>query len=267
MKNRGVSLFEREDIGDMTQVQPVQEEKPKARRQRPRVLTSRDVKVLTWIGEMYTVRFDLLQKLLGDSPGVGGREQTKEGELSAVRTYKVIQKWRDMGLAEYRRILGDEPLYVWLTTRGLREVGLDYREQTPSLALIKHYHQVTLVRRYVELRNPQMLWKSERAIRGEVASFEAKERKNKHVPDGILVRYDRRTGQLRYDTAIEVELARKGQTDLEFIISRLAADYRYTFYFVSDQTEPHITRLCEPYGDKFQIVNLSKVLSELGVTL
>jgi hypothetical protein len=256
MRIKKVSLFDQEDTEIMTVMELVKAEKPKATRNRPRVLTARDMQVLTWIGEMYTVRFDLLQKLLS-----GGAKQTQTEELSAGRTYKLIQKWRDMGLAEYRRFLGDEPLYIWLTTKGLREVGLDYREQTPSLALIKHYHQVTLVRRYVELRHPDYAWQSERAIRGEVATIDARERKDKHVPDGVIVRPDTTRN------AVEIELTRKGQHELEAIISGLAGEYPRTYYFVSEKTEPHIRELTEPYKGKFQIVPLSQVLREVGIEL
>lgn len=237
--------------------------KPKQTRKREKVLTTRDTKILTWIGEMYTARLDLIQRMLGDAAGVGSKPQLQSGIVSESTARQAITRWREAGLVEYRKIIGDEPLYIWLTSKGLREMGLvQYSYQPPSLSLIKHYHVVTLVRRYIEKRNPDITWKSERAIRGEVASIDAKLRVNKHVPDGVIVRSD-----TMYEDAIEVEITRKAKPRQEEVISRLARDYRASYYFVTPQTEMQTRELVEAYKNKFSISQLSAVVKDVGIEL
>ena len=87
-------------------------------------LTERDMWVLMWIGQQYTVRADQLQGLLGRDPQ--GTVQVS-GVLGKPTVERVIRRWRQAGWVEARQILAREPIWVWLTRSGLQQMGLPYR--------------------------------------------------------------------------------------------------------------------------------------------
>lgn len=259
------TIYERPQVQTMTTLKTEENPKKRAPHTRPnreKTLTPRDRRVLTWVGEMYAVRLDLLQKLIE-------REGAREITLS--RAYKMIAKYKEMGLCEYERILGTEPLYIWLTPKGLREVGLsDYSYQAPSLMLIKHYHAVTLVRFALERKNPTHTWKSERAIRGEVASIDAKERKNKHVADGLIISPEGK------EIAIEAELTRKREQELQNTIFMLYRDFASIVYYCTDKTLERVKAettarneqaIREGKAEKFIIRLIADIEKEVGITL
>ncbi len=83
------------------------------------LLNQRDRFALTWIGHQYTIRLDHLQILLG--------QQTECGEaLSQSAARHVVTRWEKAGWVRVKRLLADEPYWVWLTHLGLRKVGLPY---------------------------------------------------------------------------------------------------------------------------------------------
>lgn len=234
--------------------------KSKAKKEAPKyTLTARDIQVLTYIAEMYSTRLDVIQRLLGVRAGKGSKEQSQQGILTENRTARIIAKWRAMGLVETRKIVGDEPPYTWCTSKGLRAVGLDYRETPPALATVKHYHQVNIVRLYVENRNPTATWQSERALRGEVESMDAKERKGKHTPDGVLI------FPSLHKFAIEIELTRKSNERLAIITTQLARDYEGVLYFVNDTTNSPVQEAVKAHGNKFTLREISKISEEVNI--
>ena len=70
---------------------------------------------LLWIGEQYAIRIDQLARLLGRSAGRTLTEST---------TRAAVARWVRGGFAQTRKVTVREPGFVWLTTKGLREVGL-----------------------------------------------------------------------------------------------------------------------------------------------
>lgn len=219
-------------------------------------LKPRDVFVLTWIGEMYSVRFDILRTLLSQDIDHEQRQRVyqyhleraadegreieipQENQVSTSTVYNQIRRWKQAGLVESAQIVGGEPIYIWLTQKGIDSVGLPYRAHTPSLQLVKHTHAVTKVRLRMEEMHPQGAWKSERSITREINRLDPKERKRiDHVPDGEIHFSD---GSV---IVIEVELSQKAKSRISSIFAGLKHRYEMNqrkdvqiYYFVNEAT-------------------------------
>jgi hypothetical protein len=93
-------------------------------RQRGVRLSDRDLALLRWVGEQYSVRADLLGFLMArhsDHPNA----RTK-GSLAPRVVNRRIQAWRTAGLVRTRTFLMGTPATVWLTADGLAVAGLPW---------------------------------------------------------------------------------------------------------------------------------------------
>lgn len=218
-------------------------------------LTNRDLVTLTWIGEQYTVRFDTIQKLLGRLAGEGTYEVHEEGKIAERNVRRVIHRWEILGLAKTQKILFDEPSWVWLTSKGLRDMGFSYRLYTPSPVSLNHFHLINELRFRLEDRyGERITWKSERALRAELEDFSAEERKRHHLTDADVTLDGTHI-------AIEVELTQKSSRRVEGIIRQLAHEYPAIWYFVNNTTESVVKRSMGQYEKKIRVYNLKDVLS------
>lgn len=151
-------------------------EKRKTRSDKNQIkMTGRDMFVLSWVADMYTVNFDTLAILLG-------REGRTREPLNIKSVYGVVRRWEKAGWVQKREIIPSKPNYVWLTKKGLDFVGLEYTEVTPSFGKIIHYEMVNQVRLILEELDGFQGWISERKY-----AFENSEKEVKVLPDGIAV--------------------------------------------------------------------------------
>ena len=67
--------------------------------------TDRDTILLTWIGEMYAVRFDQVVDLAARYPGPGA----SPSGLSESAVRQVVDCWRRAGWVGYQQFLAGEP--------------------------------------------------------------------------------------------------------------------------------------------------------------
>jgi hypothetical protein len=170
-------------------------------------ITERDVVALSWLGQQYAARSDVLRVLLGRlSPG----HPQVAGQLSEPTLRHLLSRWEDRGLIARDRLLG----FVWAapTAKALRLVGLDVRPWSFVIPQLAHVHAVGVVRLALEPSIPAGgRWVSERELRGE---------STRHVPDGAVELPDNldatSTGLYGQDVdplpkrvAVEVELTRK----------------------------------------------------------
>jgi hypothetical protein len=211
-------------------------------------LTERDLAVLTWIGEQYAVRFDTLRQLLDRRPaGEGGR-------IAPRNARRVLARWQALQLVVYRKLLYHEPGWVWLSYRGLREMGLPYRIYTPAAVHLRHFHVVNELRLKLEARyGSRLAWKSERRLRQEAERRPEGERRRVHVTDGELALDGAAIG-------VEVELTQKAAGRLAEILGRLRGQYAGVWYFVNDATEAPARRAVGEDGGPFKVYNLKEVL-------
>ena len=188
-------------------------------------LTERDLVSLHWIGEQYAIRFDQLGLLLGRD---AGRSLTDSTARAAVA------RWMRAGLAKRRKVTADDPAFVWLTPRGLREVGLAFKGWEPTAATMAHVFWTNQVRLYVEDRHPEFSWVSERHLRaGSVMQTYSDERT--HVADAELRSEDA-------CVAVEVELTAKSTARREAIMRALANAYPTVWYFAPREVERALHR-------------------------
>jgi len=188
------------------------------------LVTGRDQRVGTWIGQQYIARLDQFQFLLGLEAGKGAKET---GRISENAARNVASRWVQKGWAVYRKILVGEPAWIWLTRYGLQDLGLSYKPYTPSIVSLKHMYAVNQVRIELEKKFPDSIWVSERDIRAKM--FYQKGARLPHVPDGILQTE-------KGDIAIEVELTLKKPLVLLAILRELVDLYHEVWYFVSIET-------------------------------
>lgn len=183
-------------------------------------LTERDPAVLRWVGEQYSVPRDLLGVLLAslsDDPAV-----RTAGRVTDTVVDRTLRRWRDLGLAECRRLIVDDAASVWPTRAGMTVAGVDYRPSAPTHATVAHRHAVARVRAHDEGEFPGIVWICERDLRAGTAS------RASHLPDGVVESVDP-TGR-RWRTAVEVELTRKTEARVRGILRHLLNEYDDVVY-------------------------------------
>jgi len=167
----------------------------------------RDLELLRFVGEQYAVTLPQLARLMGRSE-------------HAARWLR--SRWQRAGWADGRALLVGEPVFVWLTRRGLRAAGLSYRAWRPSPGGLAHVAAVSDVRIDLAERRPGAVWVCERELardaRSELAGFGA------HRPDGLLLVDGG-------EVAVEVELTLKRRARLERVMREHVARYGSAWYF------------------------------------
>ena len=181
-------------------------------------VSGRDLEALRWVDEQYAVRVDQLARLLG-------------------RTERTVQRWtRRMsgrGWVELRRLLVDEPAYVWLTPEGRREAATGFGPWEPRVGRLAHVAAVVDVRLYIQGRSPGSVWASERVLRRELTASE-------HLPDAVVT-----TAGERH--AIEVELTPKARRRAFSTIEELGRRYDRTLYFCTPAAWRQLEELCRSH--------------------
>ena len=230
-------------------------------------LTPRDRICLPWIAEQYAIRLDQLQRLLFRHTPEQDRHKLKPGtdRLSLERTYDTLDRWRQRGLIEHDAILNREKLWIWLSRRGLREIGspFSYGNGQPASLRIPHLYYINQVRLTVETRRPEDSWVSERAIRHKQGR-RTKGASIPHTPDGLSIT---KAGK---QTAIEVEWSSKDEEPLDKTLYELATTYKSVWYFATGARttllQTHIDALPPDLQKPFVLYELGDYGHEYGVS-
>jgi hypothetical protein len=216
-------------------------------------LTPRDLAVLPWIGEQYAARLDQVAQLLGR---VAERPTQKEGIVQITTAQRVLRRWQALGVVQSRYIIAREPPWIYLSGKGLHELGLPFRFYTPTAALTAHRYWTNHVRLWVERHYPSDRWISERVL--------SKARENtadaaQHLVDAEIHRSDAEGEPIVI--AVEVELTVKEAGRSESIMRELAERYDGIWYFTTAATHDAVERTIERLGEevkaRFRIRNLS----------
>jgi len=186
--------------------------------------SARDLEMLRFVGEQYTVTLPQLARLMGRS----------EHAARCLRS-----RWARAGWAQGRALLVGEPVFIWLTRRGLRAAGLEYRAWRPNPGALAHIAAVNEVRLYFAGRRPEALWVCERELareaKRELGGFGA------HRADGLLVSDD-------FEVAIEVELTQKRRARAELVMREQMARYGSVVYFAAPGPRRMLERLAAELG-------------------
>lgn len=219
------------------------------------VLTERDLRCLRWIGEQYTIRFDMLQKLLGRAAKQANSAAPINGVLSERNTRKAIRRWFDTGLVTYKKILFAEPGYVWLTALGMKTAQLPYKPYTPAVASLPHLHALAALRLNLEGHyQTRLTWTAERELRRTQERLGKAQRSGWHLPDA-LVTLDEQV------VAIEVELTLKSDQRLSETVERLAQQYAGVWYFVTDEVRAAVDKAIGKRTQTFRVYRLAELLT------
>lgn len=210
------------------------------------VLTNRDINIFLWMGEQYAIRFDHLQILAGG--------------LSYKAAYRLSTRWVKAGYVIRQKIFVGQPMWLWLTAKGLKAVGLDVPYHTPAISRLAHIHTVNSVRLYIENRVGETArWVGERE-----ANALRKLAKKKHLVDGELEYGD------GHVVGIEVELTQKRKIRLNNIVRELKRDYDTVWYFAAPECYNAVQSAIERipnHEETFILHPLSSIIDNSGGSL
>ena len=124
--------------------------------------TERDLWVLSWIADQYAVPVDQLKQLVEAYNQVTGYGKATEPVTEHTIRY-LVDRWRKAGWVQRQKLLTAFPPWVWLTHKGLREMGLPYDYLKPGPGRLNHIYHTNAVRLHVEQIFPnEAEWMSER---------------------------------------------------------------------------------------------------------
>src|SRR3954447_5400860 len=179
----------------------------------PPVVTDRDLVVLRTIAEQCAITQPQLARLIGRS----------EHTARSLRA-----RWRRAGWIDAGVLLAGRPPFIWLTSKGQRACGADYKLWRPSTpGRLPHLSACTDARLIVGERRPDAVWTSERELLRTARIIGTP--RTRHMPDAEVGL----EGEL---VAVEVELTQKQQARTEAIARELCARYDAVWYFCTRAT-------------------------------
>lgn len=191
-------------------------------------ITERDLRLIRFIAEQYAIDLKQLCQL---NKAI---EDTEIGESTARR---IVDRWQRAGFVESQKIFVKDPVYVWVTRKGLDLVGYDFLKATvPSEATLRHLVAITNMRLKLE-EGKKAQFKSERLIRSEAVRVK-KGKELPHVPDGEVS-----MNGVVYP--IEIELSVKKLTRIEGIMRELLGRYPTIYYYVVKETKTGVQHALE----------------------
>ncbi len=173
----------------------------------------------------------------------------------------IVRRWEQAGLVHSRKILAREPSWIWLTRRGLADMGFPYRPYVPGPAWLNHLYWVNAARTLTEARRPEATWVSERALRYQLEVEAHDEAQRAGAPARLLpdaqVEIDEQTV-----IAVEVELSLKTAGRLKAIVLDRTRRYAGVWYFVTPQTRGLVSTvvagLDQPTQSKVRLIDLAQ---------
>lgn len=138
--------------------------------------------------------------------------------LSVSRTWEIIDRWVQNKIAVYGHVYTEQSgggRWIHLTRKGLREAGLTFPSQAPSLSTLKHLYWTNQVRMHFEdiYDASQMHWISERSI----CAGKQRQAGDSQGQNGILVLIDE-VGQ-RQTIDIKVQTCKPTQSQVQKVLS------------------------------------------------
>lgn len=195
-------------------------------------LTERDLWLLKWIGYQYAIRRDQLEELLARQV-VRQDLATKERTLTSAG---IVRRWQSQNLVISRKIIGDQPNWIWLTGVGLSQMELPFTYVEPKPGKLNHIYWNNYVRMHVEKVQPTRRWISERALKW---GREGRKQWNLHPVDAEVWSGE----DLSKRIAIEVEVTAKSEERTVEIMQNLVRyEYMKIWYFVNRETKGVVRR-------------------------
>lgn len=204
-------------------------------------VTERDIRLLSWIGEQLVINKCELAELVA-------LDALKHGlQVGQHVTNGLMGRWQAAAWVQSFHHL-QRGKHLYLSKRGLREVGLNFKAVTPgrsAFTYLSHHDAVNRLRLYLEreawLAGQTWVWISERRLmqmeKAQVGAmwFDHKQ----HRPDAVI-RLDEKT-----DVAIEVERSYKRPKRLETILGEYLYQSQYAqvrYYYSNTQIYLNLER-------------------------
>ena len=182
-------------------------------------ITDRDILALTWIGEQYAITFDQLRRLLGQHSTAAVKDT-----LSVSATRNALQRWQQLGLIEQpRKLRAGHPSYIWLSRKGLSQIGLPYPYYEPKLSNLAHINDVNTIRLHIQA---QHIWIPRRTLRAAAARMQDADQDNSPLPDAEFYQAS------RIATAIVIVERPKPLTELASNVHGMLEHYETVWYYL-----------------------------------
>ncbi len=225
----------KEEIGEesKTKTKTVKERKDKGKVK----ITERDLRLIRFIAEQYAIHLEHLRRL----------NEILEGQpIGESTARRILDRWQKAGFVESQKVYAKDPIYIWVTRKGLDLVGFEYLKATvPSETTFRHLSAITNFRLSIEEgKGSKGKFKSERLIRSEMVGAKKGEALP-HVPDGeVLIN--------AVVFPIEIELSYKKLARIESIMRELLSRYKAIYYYVTDETRTGVQHALERLPDNMQ---------------
>lgn len=181
--------------------------------------TERDLVVLRWMAEQYVMGLDQLQVLLGRWSSTN----QNTGSVARTTASNEVTRWQRADAVKRQQILVGQPTCIWLTRAGLALLDVPYQLWTPKPEGLTHLLAINQVRLWVEQKQPEAIWCSERQLRSE-RPITGGHTSQEHRPDAEVLLGSK-------TVAIEVERSAKTPQRLPAILYGLARTYDGIWYF------------------------------------
>lgn len=211
------------------------------------VIPDSQYEILRWIAEMGGVRNDLLNVIFGNSMD---------------NTSRLAKRWATVGLVHYQFLeMKTQKKWVWLTKKGLQELGLTWKERKPLHAELEHLRHLTEILYSVEHSDNTVTdIKGHRHLQHLHDQLPNYEKKGRRIPDLEF----RINGKL---TVLEYERTDKGEPRTRAWFSvlhdRCTNSYdelEQVWVLYSDLTESRIKGLAKELRPYFHIAHVNKFL-------
>ena len=203
-----------------------------------RGVSSRTIEVLRWIGEQYVVHLEHFGELLNRHPFT-------KNPLTYNTIKNLAFRWEQAGFIQKKKLLGDRPTYIWLTSYGYQVTDLPYKYAQPTAGRAIHKDWVNAHRLILEEHfGNRLQWHSERSLDPD---------QYLHLPDAIVILDGA-------EVALEIELHPKEKTRLQGILLDLTQDFEYVTYFCSHQTYALVDRLVQEIDPNQQQITVERLL-------
>jgi hypothetical protein len=148
---------------------------------------------------------------------------------------RFLEEMEEQGWLLVRSLVkGDSP-WVWLRGKGAELSGTGFGARRPTLRTIAHWAAITEARLYLQEHAPDGVWICERKLRRRRYRGKGRARRKvkpdnrAHIPDALF----KVEGEVH---AIEAELSRKSEGQLEAIVAQHSARYDAVVYFCAPVT-------------------------------
>ncbi len=183
-------------------------------------VTDRDILALTWIGEQYAITFEQLRQLLGQHSPTAAKDT-----LSISASRNALQRWQQLGYIEQpRKLRAGHSSYIWLSRKGLSQIGLPYPYYEPKLSNLPHINTVNAVRLHIQANH---VWIPRRTLRAAAALRKQDiEQDNIPLPDAEFYQTS------RIAIAIIIVERPKPLAELSSHVSSMLEQYESVWYYL-----------------------------------